>query len=276
MCGRLVQGWQFSETDRQADGGFGSQILWYQGVIYVLGTDTNWWRWTGSTWTVFGPSSPSCLAARPRRSSRNKQRRPDLACHRTARAVPGASSVTDNSLNVWTIGSGLAILRNGSSADGGYGFSDSLVSGRHLRSWNRYQLVEMDREHVDQCRAILTLGATSTAVRIWRVTGRHESSWRLVRDRQLPQCVDDWFRAGNSEKRIVGRRWIGFSDSLVSGRHLRSWNRFQLVEMDREHVDRLRKKRSGLAAPATVRSSCSWPPRKPQNRGTCEGGCGVS
>ena len=43
----------------QALGGYGSQILWYGGSIYVLGDDYNWWRWTGSTWTFAGPNDPT-------------------------------------------------------------------------------------------------------------------------------------------------------------------------------------------------------------------------
>jgi len=36
-------------------GGYGSQILWSQGWIYVVGEDGNWWRWTGVTWAFYGP-----------------------------------------------------------------------------------------------------------------------------------------------------------------------------------------------------------------------------
>ena len=34
----------------QAAGGLGSTMVWSGGVIYVLGIDDNWWRWTGSGW----------------------------------------------------------------------------------------------------------------------------------------------------------------------------------------------------------------------------------
>ena len=43
----------------QALGGYGSQILWHRGSIYVLGDDYNWWRWTGITWTFAGPNDPT-------------------------------------------------------------------------------------------------------------------------------------------------------------------------------------------------------------------------
>src|SRR5262245_22151691 len=39
-------------------GGWGSQILWLDGVIYVLGTDSNWYQWTGSMWMFIGSSAP--------------------------------------------------------------------------------------------------------------------------------------------------------------------------------------------------------------------------
>src|SRR5262245_12813777 len=41
-----------------AGGGWGSQILWLDGAIYVLGTDAGWYRWTGSAWTYLGSSAP--------------------------------------------------------------------------------------------------------------------------------------------------------------------------------------------------------------------------
>ncbi len=43
----------------QMAGGYGSEILWYQDSIYVLGDDHQWWRWTGLTWELFGPNDPS-------------------------------------------------------------------------------------------------------------------------------------------------------------------------------------------------------------------------
>ncbi|MEO8256963.1 MAG: hypothetical protein ABI868_06410 [Acidobacteriota bacterium] len=94
-----------------AGGGYGSQILWYQGVVYVLGTDANWWRWTGSAWSIIGPTSPSSEGPPASGSGAS----PD------GTRVPGAASVIDDALNVWTIGSGQAILRNGTQADGGWG-----------------------------------------------------------------------------------------------------------------------------------------------------------
>jgi len=42
----------------QAAGGLGSQILWHSSAIYVFGTDSNWWKWTGSGWTNIGATKP--------------------------------------------------------------------------------------------------------------------------------------------------------------------------------------------------------------------------
>jgi Tol biopolymer transport system component len=42
----------------QAAGGWGSKILWTSNTIYVLGTDSNWWQWTGSGWVNVGPLQP--------------------------------------------------------------------------------------------------------------------------------------------------------------------------------------------------------------------------
>jgi hypothetical protein len=86
-----------------ASGGYGSQILWFQNVIYVLGADGSWWQWTGSAWTLSGTTDPSVTPVPSPSGTR----------------VPTAASVTDNSLAVWTIVSGQA-LRNG-VASGGYG-----------------------------------------------------------------------------------------------------------------------------------------------------------
>jgi hypothetical protein len=43
----------------QASAGLGSKILWTSGTIYVFGTDSNWWQWTGSGWNNVGPTQPS-------------------------------------------------------------------------------------------------------------------------------------------------------------------------------------------------------------------------
>jgi hypothetical protein len=42
----------------QAAYGWGSQILWKNSTIYVVGGDFNWWQWTGSGWINIGQSHP--------------------------------------------------------------------------------------------------------------------------------------------------------------------------------------------------------------------------
>jgi uncharacterized membrane protein len=55
----LGPGQQILRDGIQVANGYGSQILWYQGSIYVLGDDYQWWRWSGATWEFFGPNDPS-------------------------------------------------------------------------------------------------------------------------------------------------------------------------------------------------------------------------
>jgi hypothetical protein len=43
----------------QVTNAYGSQILWYESAIYVLGDDYRWWKWSGATWDLFGPNDPS-------------------------------------------------------------------------------------------------------------------------------------------------------------------------------------------------------------------------
>ena len=42
----------------QAAGGWGSQIVWTSHTLFVLGTDDNWYQWTGSSWTFLGATFP--------------------------------------------------------------------------------------------------------------------------------------------------------------------------------------------------------------------------
>jgi probable HAF family extracellular repeat protein len=55
----LGPGEEILHDGAQVVGAYGSQILWYQGGIYVLGDDYNWWRWTGITWTFAGANDPA-------------------------------------------------------------------------------------------------------------------------------------------------------------------------------------------------------------------------
>ena len=85
----------------QAAGGWGSQILWTSHTLYVLGTDNNWYQWTGSSWTFLGPTFPGASL--------------------DGTTVPPATQIVDTSGAIWTIGPNLAILRNGVQAAGGRG-----------------------------------------------------------------------------------------------------------------------------------------------------------
>lgn len=109
----------------QAANGWGSQILWKSGAIYVYGTDKNWWQWTGSGWANVGSSKPGGSLASP-----------------DGTTVPtNAAQIVDNTGAIWTIGAGQVILRNGTQANGGLGSqitwksSTIYVYGTDSRWW---------------------------------------------------------------------------------------------------------------------------------------------
>jgi carboxypeptidase family protein len=85
----------------------GSKILWKNAAVYVLGTDSNWWQWTGGSWLNVGPSTPGGSGTSP---SADGTIVPDTA-----------SQIVDGGGSVWTIGSNSFILRNGSSVLGWQG-----------------------------------------------------------------------------------------------------------------------------------------------------------
>jgi len=87
--------------------GYGSRILWTKASINVLGTDGNWWLWTGSGWTNIGPTTPGGTTT--------------LSPSPDGTTVPGAAQIVDFEGKVWTIGAGAIILRDGVHANGGYG-----------------------------------------------------------------------------------------------------------------------------------------------------------
>jgi subtilisin family serine protease len=92
---------------QHAAGGYGSRIVWTDSTIYVLGTDGNWWRWTGGGWTNVGATQPG--------GGGGNATSPD------GTVVPPASQIVDAQGAVWTIGAGQTILRNGQHAAAGYG-----------------------------------------------------------------------------------------------------------------------------------------------------------
>jgi len=89
--------------------GYGSRILWTAATVYVCGTDSNWWQWTGSGWSNIGPATPN--------TSPSSSPSPD------GTTMPGATQIVDFEGAVWTIGSGRVVLRNGMQAAGGLGSS---------------------------------------------------------------------------------------------------------------------------------------------------------
>jgi hypothetical protein len=84
--------------------GWGSKILWKSNAIYVLGIDSNWWKWTGSGWINVGRTVPGGIGTSP-----------------DGTMVPSALQIVDNVGAIWTIGANSAILRNGVQAGSGWG-----------------------------------------------------------------------------------------------------------------------------------------------------------
>ena len=88
-----------------AAGGYGSAISWKDYTLTVLGTDSRWWRWTGSGWQVVSASAPAAT----------------VQTSAAGTMSPPAPAVVDSSLASWTVAGDLRILRNGVHAAGGYG-----------------------------------------------------------------------------------------------------------------------------------------------------------
>ena len=88
--------------------GSGSQVLYCNRIVYVLGTDSHWYKWSGG-WIGQGTTDP-CSGATPTPT-------PGLteSAHNTR--TPPASQIVDSTSAVWTISSG-AILRNGAGTSG--------------------------------------------------------------------------------------------------------------------------------------------------------------
>ena len=106
-----ISGSTILRNGASAAGGSGSQILWTGGAVYVLGTDSNWWRWLGSAWSNVGRTPPGGVPTPPT---------PPSGPSADGTLVPPAARIVDSQGAVWTI-SGIAILRNGASAAGGSG-----------------------------------------------------------------------------------------------------------------------------------------------------------
>ena len=85
-----------------AGGGLGTQFLYYEHVLYVLGVDDQWWRWSGAGWFPHGPADPSSGSGGPTPSPSGTR----------------GTSITDHNLAVWTIGPSLQTLRDGAHPGG--------------------------------------------------------------------------------------------------------------------------------------------------------------
>jgi hypothetical protein len=88
----------------QAAGGWGSKILWTNATIYVLGTDRNWWRWTGAGWINVGAIQPGGTSTSP-----------------DGAMAPPATQIVDSVGAIWTVAANQTILRNGVQAADGIG-----------------------------------------------------------------------------------------------------------------------------------------------------------
>ena len=176
-----------------AGGGYGSTYLWYEGVLYVLGTDSNWWRWTGSSWIVVGPNDP---AGGPTTSPSGAR-------------LPPAPAIIDNDLASWTIGPNLETLRNGVHAGGGYGSTLPLVRGRALRLWARTPTGGAGRAAAGSSSAPTTRRAGRARRRVGRDCRRRPRSWTTTwrRGRSGPtwrHCGTACMRAAATARRISG------------------------------------------------------------------------
>jgi uncharacterized delta-60 repeat protein len=110
----------------QAAGGAGSQILWKSSTIYVLGTDNNWYQWTGSGWVNVGPVQPGATGTSPGTTGTSPG---TTGASPDGTTVPSAGQIVDNAGAVWTIGANQAILRSGAQAAGGAGSQILWKSG---------------------------------------------------------------------------------------------------------------------------------------------------
>ena len=101
-----------------AAGGWGSQILWSRGAIYVL-SQGDWWQWMEGYWMYVGSSDPAGNAgssATP--SPAGPSATSSAGVSPDGLSVPSAPSITDNSGSTWTIAEGGVILRDGQYTGG--------------------------------------------------------------------------------------------------------------------------------------------------------------
>jgi hypothetical protein len=103
----------------------GSQLLWYNNQLYILGDDavTSWYVWNGSSFSFFGNSDPSGGTPSPSPSGTR---------------IPPSNQIVDGSLTVWSLryafgcpAGNLEALQNGSPVTTAY-----LTCGSQLLWYN--------------------------------------------------------------------------------------------------------------------------------------------
>lgn len=97
--------------------GAGSQVLYCNRIVYALGTDSAWWRWSNG-WSQLGFVDP-CAAPAPTPTP-TPTPPPSGESPNNTRIPPG-TQITDSTGAVWTRAANGVILRNGAQASGGVG-----------------------------------------------------------------------------------------------------------------------------------------------------------
>jgi hypothetical protein len=131
----------------QNTGGYGTQILWFGGQIYVLGGDNNWWAWTQGRWSGTGPIDPSTSGSGSGGGS--------SASPNGTRVPTTATAIIDNNSGRWTISNGF-ILLNGQNTNGWgtqilwFGGSIYVLGGdsywwKWSGGWSRYSQTDPSR-----------------------------------------------------------------------------------------------------------------------------------
>lgn len=113
----------------QVGGGYGWQILWLDGAIYVLGDDFNWWQWTGSVWTFAGATMPAGASSPPPSSTEGSSSPPPPAESQPppTGSQPAPALGTGDCAAAWTL-SGHHILRDNADT-GGLGYEIVCAAG---------------------------------------------------------------------------------------------------------------------------------------------------
>lgn len=60
----LPSGWQVLKNGAET-GGIGTWLVYCNRIVYAFGTDSNWWQWTGSSWSHFGLTNPCVITPAP-------------------------------------------------------------------------------------------------------------------------------------------------------------------------------------------------------------------